>query len=319
MQTSDKIKAIDSLAAVCSDLRAAGKTVTLAHGTFDLLHLGHVRHLREAKGGSDVLVVTLTADRFVNKGPGRPVFTGAQRVEMLAALDFVDYVALNDAPTAEPVIHAIRPNIYAKGADYIDAEQDVTGKIVDEQRAVEQYGGRVQFTDDITFSSSELINRHLGVFEPEVRAYLDRVRQSPGLDALVALVNQVSQMRVLMIGEVILDEYQYVLPSGQPSKENIIATRYQDTEMFAGGVIAAANSAAGFCGQVDVITCIGAEDRREDVIDACLRDNVSLKPFYLSGSPTTRKLRYVTPAISASCSRSNSLTIGRCRRRSAKI
>ena len=293
MQTTDKIKPIDALAVVCGDLRAAGKTVTLAHGTFDLLHLGHVRHLREAKATSDVLVVTLTTDRFVNKGPGRPVFTGAQRAEMLAALDFVDYVALNDAPTAEPAIHAMRPSIYAKGADYIDAGQDVTGKIVDEQSAVEKYGGRIQFTDDITFSSSELINRHFDVFDPEVRAYLDRVRQSPGLDALVALVNQVSQMRVLMIGEVILDEYQYVIPSGQPSKENIIATRYQDTEMFAGGVIAAANNAAEFGGQVDVITCIGAEDRREDVIDACLRDNVSLKPFYLAGSPTTRKLRYV--------------------------
>jgi rfaE bifunctional protein nucleotidyltransferase chain/domain len=224
MQTTDKIKPIDALAVVCGDLRAAGKTVTLAHGTFDLLHLGHVRHLREAKATSDVLVVTLTTDRFVNKGPGRPVFTGAQRAEMLAALDFVDYVALNDAPTAEPAIHAMRPSIYAKGADYIDAGQDVTGKIVDEQSAVEKYGGQIQFTDDITFSSSELINRHFDVFDPEVRAYLDRVRQSPGLDALVALVNQVSQMRVLMIGEVILDEYQYVIPSSAVKLTSLLAS-----------------------------------------------------------------------------------------------
>jgi rfaE bifunctional protein nucleotidyltransferase chain/domain len=293
MQMSDKFKSFDDLAAACGKLRSTGKSIALAHGTFDLLHLGHVRHLREAKGGSDVLVVTLTADEFVNKGPGRPVFTGPQRAEMLAALDFIDLVAINHAPTAEPVINAVRPDFYVKGSDYVDADKDVTGKIVDEQRAVEEHGGRIRFTDDITFSSSELINRHLGVFDPPVQAYLDQVRVSPGLDSLIELIDRVADMRVLMIGEVILDEYQYVLPSGQPSKENIIATRYEDTELFAGGVIASANHAAGFCGQVDVITTIGAEDRREDVIDACLRSNVSLKPFYRPGSPTTRKLRYV--------------------------
>lgn len=297
MQNTNKIVSLKDLAPACSELRARGKTIALAHGTFDLLHLGHVRHLREAKNGSDVLVVTLTADEFVNKGPGRPVFIGSQRAEMLAALEFIDLVAINHAPTAEPVIHAVRPDVYVKGSDYVDADKDVTGKIVDEQRAVEAHGGRIQFTDDITFSSSELINRHLGVFDPAVQTYLDRVRVSPGLDSLIDLVNRAADMRVLMVGEVILDEYQYVSPSGQPSKENIIATRYQDTELFAGGVIASANHAAGFCRQVDVITLIGAEDRREEVINACLHGNVSLKPLYRPGSPTTRKLRYVDPSF----------------------
>jgi rfaE bifunctional protein nucleotidyltransferase chain/domain len=297
MQNSRKISTVEKLESICQESRIAGKSIALAHGTFDLLHLGHVRHLRDAKEGSDILVVTLTADQFVNKGPGRPVFNGAQRAEMLAALDFVDHVAINQAPTAEPVIHAIRPNVYVKGSDYVDADQDVTGKIVDEQRAVEQHGGTIRFTDDITFSSSELINRHLGVFDPEVQIHLDQVRASPGLDALIDLLDQAAEMRVLMIGEVILDEYQYVHPSGQPSKENIIATRYHDTEIFAGGVIAAANHAAGFCRQVDVVTVIGDEDRREDVIDACLRSNVSLKPLYRPEAPTTRKLRYVDPSF----------------------
>lgn len=125
--------------------------------------------------------MTLTADEFVNKGPGRPVFTGPQRAEMLAALDFIDHIAINHAPTAEPVIEALRPTVYVKGADYIDAENDVTGKIVDEQRAVEAHGGRIQFTDDITFSSSELINRHIGVFAPEVRPIWTRCGRRQGL------------------------------------------------------------------------------------------------------------------------------------------
>jgi cytidyltransferase-like protein len=71
----DKVRTLDELATVVSHLKRAGKTVVHAHGTFDLLHVGHVRHLEAARSLGDVLVVTVTADRFVNKGPGRPVFT----------------------------------------------------------------------------------------------------------------------------------------------------------------------------------------------------------------------------------------------------
>ena len=80
-----------------------------AHGTFDLLHLGHVRHLEAARKLGDVLIVTVTADRFVNKGPGRPVFNAELRAEMLATLEYVDWVAINDAADAVSAIERIRP------------------------------------------------------------------------------------------------------------------------------------------------------------------------------------------------------------------
>lgn len=289
----DKVKTLSELGHIADEVRAQGKTIALAHGAFDLLHLGHVRHLERARKEADILVVTLTADAHVNKGPGRPVFTQELRAEMLAALEYVSWVAINDEPSAINAIDAVKPSAYIKGSDYANAEDDVTGKIKAEQDAVEAHGGQLVFTDEVTFSSSELINRHLDVHDPEVRGFLDDIRQGIGLDGLLDIVDRVQDMRVLIIGDTILDEYQYVRPSGQPSKEHIIATRYRDDELFAGGIIAAANHVAGFCREVEVLTCLGAADSREDFVRNALKPNVKLNAIYRADVPTTRKLRFV--------------------------
>ncbi len=147
-RTQAKILSIAELALRTKKLRKQKKTVVQAHGTFDLLHLGHVRHLEAARKLGDVLVVTLTADRFVNKGPGRPVFTEVLRAEMLAALHVVSYVAIAESADAISAIEAIKPTFMPKGRDYQNPEGDVTGKITLEREAAERNGGKVHFTDE---------------------------------------------------------------------------------------------------------------------------------------------------------------------------
>src|SRR5580698_4130929 len=196
-----KIKSLNELAADAENLRHNGLRVVLAHGTFDLLHLGHVRYFEEARQQGDLLFVTITADSFVNKGPSRPYFPHDLRAEMVAALSCVDGVAVNYAASAVNVIEAIRPDVYVKGPDYRDASSDVTGKIVEEQRAVETCGGRIFFTDNITFSSSTLINRFLEIPNPELRGYLDSARQRNFDRRIPALIEQIAGMKVLMVGE----------------------------------------------------------------------------------------------------------------------
>src|ERR1700704_3822900 len=112
VKTASKILTVAEIATQARKFRADRLVVVQAHGTFDLLHLGHVRHLEAARALGDVLVVTITADRYVNKGPGRPVFTEALRAEMLAALHFVTYVAIAEAPDAIEAIESIRPDVY---------------------------------------------------------------------------------------------------------------------------------------------------------------------------------------------------------------
>src|SRR5262249_60009234 len=110
-QVTTKIKDIDDLAAELPQLRI-GKTVVQCHGVFDLLHIGHIRHFQEARKSGHLLVVTLTPDRYVNKGPHRPVFTETLRAEAIASLDAVDFVAINKWPTAVEAIQRIKPDIY---------------------------------------------------------------------------------------------------------------------------------------------------------------------------------------------------------------
>jgi rfaE bifunctional protein nucleotidyltransferase chain/domain len=292
----DKIRSLAEVASICEQARRARQVVVQAHGTFDLLHLGHVRHLEAARKLGDMLVVTITADRFVNKGPGRPVFTAELRAEMLATLQYVDWVAINDADDAVSAIERIRPSIYIKGQDYQNPQGDITGKITLERQAVEAHGGQIHFTDEVTFSSTQLINRHLNVFEPHIREHLDTLRDDGGLEELCALIDSVADYRVLIVGDAIIDEYQYVLPMHKTPKENMIATRYQDRELFAGGVFAAANHVASFCKQVDVITCLGDFDSHEDLVRQSLKPNVGLKLFTRKAAPTTLKRRFVDPS-----------------------
>jgi len=295
-RTLDKILTLEALAAVSEAARAEGRTVVLAHGTFDLVHFGHVRHLQAARAEGDILVVTITADPFVNKGPGRPVFNHGIRAEMLASLECVDYVAINNAATAENVLHAVRPSVYIKGRDYANPEDDVTGKIRDEKDVVALYGGRTVFTDEVTFSSSSLINRHLDVYDPPLRAFLDEMREANGLATLSAAIEKVRDFKVLMVGDVIIDEYRYVEPMGRSPKENMIATLYKGSELFAGGVVAAANHTAGFCREVEILTTLGGADSRAELVNGSLKPNVRLWSIERPGVPTTRKVRFVDQA-----------------------
>lgn len=288
-----KVRSLPELAYIAASERAAGRKVALCHGVFDLLHMGHVRHLQQARGHADRLIVTITGDAFVNKGPGKPVFSENLRAEMLSALSCVDWVGINHTSDAIPLLQTIQPDFYVKGSDYADATADITGKIQIERDAVEAVGGRLVFTDDITFSSSELLNRHFEIFEPKVRRFLDQMREGGALDRLDALLAKVSTLKVLLVGDTIIDEYRYVTPMGKSPKENLIATRFEEAESFAGGVIATANHVAALCGQVDVITAVGDSDDDEAVISGNLQPNVRLLPVRRAGTPTTRKVRFI--------------------------
>jgi rfaE bifunctional protein nucleotidyltransferase chain/domain len=289
----DKIKTIEQLGEIARVAQAKGLTVALCHGVFDLVHLGHVRHILAARNEADLVIVTITADRFVNKGPGRPIFPENMRAEMLAALGTVDWVGINQTSSAEPVLDTVRPDIYVKGSDYENPEDDVTGKIALEREAVERHGGRIVFTRDVTFSSSSLLNRYFDIYDPPLRDYLQKVRESGGAERLLKLIDKVQDKHVVLVGDTIIDEYQYVTALGKASKENIVATQFKSGEQFAGGVIAAANHVASFCKSVEIVTTLGGNDYPEEFIRAHVRPNVTLTPIRIQGRPTTRKLRYV--------------------------
>ena len=231
-----------------ADIRQAGGTIVLAHGVFDLLHMGHVRHLEEARNFGTTLIVSVTADRYVNKGPGRPAFNDVLRAEMLAALACVDWVIVSEEPSAEPVIESFKPDFYVKGVEYSDDRADVTGKIVSEREAVERYGGRsfsrmtYRFQLERTDQSLPQSSTNLR-FEPFSTTYARTTSRM----TILNLLDSVADKRVLIVGDTIIDDYNYVVPMGKAPKENLVVTLHQSREVFAGGAIATANHIASLC------------------------------------------------------------------------
>lgn len=234
--------------------------VVLAHGCFDLLHVGHIRHLQQARKMGDKLVVSVTADENVAKGLGRPHFTTAQRCEALLALECVDEVVVSNSGNAVHVIQTVKPDIYIKGVDYrINSTVDLDY----EQRAVEKIGGRLEFTDSEKFSSSRLINSER--FAPDVVEYLDRCRAAGFRDAILNAFDEADKLTVAFVGEEILDEYRYVRGLGRASKELMLAVEHTGTELFEGGVIAAAKHAEWLTSEV---VTVSSHVRKTRYVDA---------------------------------------------------
>jgi rfaE bifunctional protein nucleotidyltransferase chain/domain len=157
--TKKKFLSLTEIARRIAQLKKQGKTIVHCHGCFDLMHPGHIKYLQAAKQMGDILVVTLSPDRYVDKGPGRPVFSENLRAECLAALESVDYVAINAWPTAEETLRLLRPHYYVKGQEFANLE-DKTGKIQQEFQVVQEVGGKMRFTHEIVFSSTELLNKY---------------------------------------------------------------------------------------------------------------------------------------------------------------
>lgn len=153
-----KVTGLDELPAALSGPRAGGKTVVLANGAFDLLHVGHVRYLQAAARLGDLLVVAVNDDDSVRrlKGADRPVFPLQERMELVAALEGVDYVVAFGEDDVGSVIRLLKPDVHAKGTDY-------TAGTVPERDVVREYGGRVEICGDPKdHSTSALLARLRG-------------------------------------------------------------------------------------------------------------------------------------------------------------
>ena len=158
-----KVVELEELEKTLLGLRSKGKKIVLCHGCFDLMHPGHIKYFQAAKKMGDILVVTVTPDEYVDKGLDRPVFNQSLRADSIAALECVDYVAINKWPTAEETLRLLRPDIYVKGQEFKDLE-DKTGKLQKEYEIIQEIGSQVKFTDEIVFSSTDLLNKH---FNPQ--------------------------------------------------------------------------------------------------------------------------------------------------------
>ncbi len=267
---AEKILPFDQAAAVFATLRASGRRLVQCHGTFDLVHPGHILHLQEARAQGDVLVVTVTAEKFVNKGPGRPYFNDALRAASLAALECVDYVVLIPHAAAVEAIDLVRPHIYCKGKEYRDPANDVTGNISDDVKAVTRHGGEVRYLGDVVFSSTKLLNNHFATVSREVKDFCLGLSGGFGPDDILREVGRFDGLKVLVVGDVIFDRYTFLKVQGLTSKNRIISGRFLEEETQAGGALAIYRHLRQFTPHVKMLGLAGTEPWLEDLLRSYL-------------------------------------------------
>ena len=293
---NQKITSLSELENISKKYRNDGKRIVLCHGMFDLVHLGHIRYFQQAKNEGDILIVTFTADEYCRKGPDRPIFSEDLRAESLAALQIVDHVAMCPFPTAIEAIKIIKPDIYAKGKEYEIEGDDITQMISKERQIVEFYNGKVFFTDDLVFSSSNLLNRSFDIFTPEVKEYIYKFKLKHSLSEVLESINNVRKSKVLVIGESIIDRYTYVEPLGQTGKGIHSSVHKKYSEDYPGGSIAVANHIASFVDNVTLFTGLGNNLKVENYnsfIEENLLKNIKPEFFYFSEAKTIVKERFV--------------------------
>jgi len=268
------------------------KKLVLCHGCFDLLHIGHIKHLQEAKEYGDILVVTITPDRFVNKGYNRPFFNEKLRAEAVASLECVDFVSINKWNSAVETIKILKPDFFVKDIEYKDAENNGFQKEVD---AIKSINGEIKFTNEIKFSSSSILNNI--VYSQDVINFIKKLKEKYTCDDLLKYIEKIKNLNVLVIGELVIDKYCFGVHRGKMRKESIIEFMVDSKKNFLGGSGIVANHISNFSDNVTLLTLLGANNPQEKFIDSNLNKKIRKIFFTKKDSPTPVKRRYVEEKV----------------------
>lgn len=274
--------------------REEDKKIVLCHGVFDLVHPGHIIHFEKAKEMGDLLVVSVTSENYVRKGPGRPYFNDEMRLKFLSAIACIDFVMLSEGFTVDDIIQSVEPDLYVKGQEYEKAEDDITGMIEKEISLVREHGGDIAYTTGQVFSSTKLINQALPALSTEVKEYMEKFHKRYSLSDIKKCVDSMQNLKVLIVGDVIIDEYIYCTVQGLMSKDMGYSARFGYSEQYLGGSMAIARHLSSFSENVTLMGIVGLEESIHSRILNDLSDKMRLDLIYSPEYATIIKTRYVT-------------------------
>ena len=288
-----KILKIKTAKQIINFYKKDNKKIGLCHGVFDLLHLGHIRHFKEAKKKVDVLIVSVTEDKYVNKGPGRPAFNELQRMEALAALESIDHVILSKSDSGVNIINLIKPNIFFKGPDYQDNTTDLTGKIYKEKNAVIKNLGKIYYTNDKKFSSTKLLRSDYDKLSEKQKTTLRNIYKIISFNEIKKIIDDLRTIKPLVLGETIVDEYRFTETLGKSGKEAVLVLKELFQEKYLGGAGAICNHISKFVNRVNFISYIGKNNDYINFIKKKISKNVKYFFIKKNNSPTILKKRYL--------------------------
>lgn len=283
---SHKIKTAEQIREAIGP-RPRRKKVIMCHGTFDVVHPGHVRHLLYAKTKADILIASLTSDVHIMKGNMRPYVPEDLRAINLAALEMVDYVVIDRDPTPLKNLTVIQPDYFAKGYEYTAGS--VHPKTQEEIDILESYGGEVIFTPgDIVYSSTALIELAPPAIAVE-KLMLLMQGEGVGFDDLRGALQKLKGLRAHVVGDTIVDSYTYTSMIGGMTKTPTMSVHFEKKVDFVGGagVVAKHLKAAG--AEVTFSTVLGDDAYKSFVLDDLNTYGVHCLPIIDPTRPTTNK------------------------------
>src|SRR3989344_426227 len=227
-----KIKPASDLAKLIKRFKVQGKKVVLSHGSFDVIHHGHFYYLNEAKKHGDIHVVSVVSDLFIKKGLARPIFNQKMRLGSIASLNSVDYVVLCDNTWPWDLIKQLKPDIYVKGEDSMAQLENPKSGVSKDKRTIESVGGTFSLTKAIPIHSIDISNSFNRGLSQEAASFVNSFRKKYNVADMIIEVEKLKKMKVLVIGETIIDEYRYVAPLGKPAKSHVISAQYLQKEDF---------------------------------------------------------------------------------------
>lgn len=285
-QVGHKIKTVKELCAIIGP-RPRQKKVIMCHGTFDVVHPGHVRHLLYAKTKGDILVASLTADQHIEKANFRPYVPQDLRAINLAALEVVDYVIIDHEPTPLQNLGIIQPDYFAKGYEY--SSSGVNPKTQEEMQVLETYGGEVIFTPgDIVYSSSALIELAPPKIATEKLMTLMEA-EGIGFSDLYAALDKFKGMKIHVVGDTIIDSYTHCSMIGGMTKTPTMSVLFQKKVDYTGGAAVVAKHLKAAGAEVTFSTVLGDDAFKDFVLDDLKKAGVNVQPIIDETRPTTNK------------------------------
>jgi rfaE bifunctional protein kinase chain/domain/rfaE bifunctional protein nucleotidyltransferase chain/domain len=271
-----------------------GKKIILCHGVFDILHTGHVKYFKQAKNYADILVVSVTSDKFVNKGPLRPINNLSERIFFLKNIVDIDYVIESNNSTSVNIINKIKPHFYCKGPDYKTLKKK-DKNLIQEIKAVKKNSGKFITVNHVTRSSTKIIEKLNLLKNPnneDVINHLEKLKKKYTSDEVLSIIGNLNKKKILVLGELIIDKYIFVEAVGKSGKDPMLVFRNLNSERYLGGTGYIANLCSTLS-KTKFISHIGEIDSQEKFIKSNLNKKIKYNFLKKKKSPTISKLRYL--------------------------
>ena len=252
--------------------------IVLCHGVFDIMHYGHVAHLNMAKKFGNILVVSITDDAFVNKGPDRPIFSSLIRAKTLLNLEVVDYVIISKSLNAIEVLSQIRPNFYVKDKEYQLKDNVFSKNFILERKFLKKINCKIKFTNQIKYSSSNLVNLKFNNFDDQQVKYLSNIKKKYSFNYIDELFTKFKKLNICLIGDPIIDRYIFSSVEGVASKSPTLASVYKNQENYAGGSLAVASMLANLGSNINLIY-YSDKNKLTKIVEKKLDKKINLIPI----------------------------------------